>query len=287
MTVLNSNGWDRQTRRPSIQVPDGAWDTHFHVYGKGLATTDRTYDPPAAGLDDILRVHDALGIARGVVVQPTVYGTDHTQLCEVLRLSRGRFRGIAIVNDSVCDSSLMELARSGVCGARFNFLAQLGFAISQEEFERSTRRIAELGWITVVHGTAQELMDRATWLEDVATPVVIDHMAHWDLNLDWQRTPTFDFLRRMLDRGNFWMKLSNGDRISRAGRDFHDVIPLAQAFIAAAPERVIWGTDWPHILYRGSVPNDGTLVELCGHYAANAATLQRILVSNPEALFGP
>ena len=227
-----------------------------------------------------------IGIDRGVLVQPTTYGTDHRVLLDALEHGKGRYLGTALVDDTVPDAELERLAQAGVRGARINFLASLGLNWDRARFERTVARIAELGWITIVHGTADELLEREVMLRKVRTPVVIDHLVHWDLARGYAGQKTFDFIRDLLGQGNFWIKLSNGDRISLQGYPYDDTVELAQAFLAAAPDRAIWATDWPHILYRGEVPNDADLIELFFRFAPDADARQKILVDNPATLFG-
>ena len=187
---------------------------------------------------------------------------------------------------TVSDAELERLAAAGVRGARFNFLATLRFDWDRAKFERTVARIAELGWVTLVHGTADELVERMPMLRKVRTPVVIDHMAHWNLERGDASCKPFELFRELLGQGNFWIKLSNGDRISLQGYPYDDTVALAQAFIDAAQERAIWATDWPHIRYRGRVPNDAELVELLFRYVPDAHVRQRVLVENPARLFG-
>ena len=287
--VLSSNSWDRNTRTPKVAPPPNACDCAVHVYGPPGACSlapNRTYEPPEASFDDVRRMHAMIGIDRGVLVQPTTYGTDHRVLLDALERGKGRYLGTALVEDTVLDAELERLARAGVRGARFNFLASLGLNWDRARFERTVARIAELGWITIVHGTADELLEREAMLRKVRTPVVIDHLVHWDLARGYAGQKTFDFIRDLLGQGNFWIKLSNGDRISLQGYPYDDTVELAQAFIAAAPDRAIWATDWPHILYRGKVPNDADLIELLFRFAPDADARQKILVDNPATLFG-
>ncbi len=288
MTVLESNGWDRNTRKPAQMPPPGSWDCAVHVYGPPGSSTlaaSRAYEPPEATFDDVLRVHRTLGIERGVIVQPTAYGSDHSVLLEALVRAGGAYLATGIIDETVSDAELERLGKAGVRGARFNFYSILKQDWTNEKFERQAARIAELGWITVVHGTADELLERETMLRKVRTPLLIDHMCHWDLSKGYAGNPAFEFLCDLLREGNAWMKLSNGDRFSLQGPPYDDVIALARAFIAVAPERMIWATDWPHIMYKGKAPNDAELLELLFRFAPDAALRKAILVDNPARLY--
>ncbi len=282
---LRSNGWDRATRKPGVVVPENACDCAVHVFGASSLDATRVYDPPQASFDDLLRVHRTIGIGRGVIIQNTTFGSDHSVLYEALARGRGRYLGIALVDEQTSDAQLERLIAAGVRGARFNFLSLLRIDWNRRRFERVVARIAELGWITVVHGTADELYDRSDMLAKVPTPLIIDHLAHWDLARPFQGAPAFEFITGMLREGRAWIKLSNGDRISKTGPPFEDTVALAQAYIAANPERAIWATDWPHILYRGTVPNDAELIELMFKFAPDPAIRRKILVDNPGQLF--
>ena len=282
---LHSNGWDRNTRKPNVSVPEHACDCAVHVYGKSTLDPTRVYEPPQATFDEVLRVHQTLGIGRCVIVQNTTYVNDHTVLYDALARGQGRYLGIALVDEHTSDAEFERLIAAGVRGARFNFLAILRMDWNRRRFERVVARIAELGWITVVHGTADELHQRAEMLAKVPTPLIIDHMAHWDLGRPFHGDPAFEFITGLMKEGRAWIKLSNGDRISRTGPPFEDTVPLAQAYIAANPDRAIWASDWPHILYRGTVPNDAELIELMFRFAPDPATRQKILVDNPALLF--
>jgi len=287
--ALSSNSWDRSTRRPNVAAPPNACDCAVHVFGSpgsSPLSPTRSYEPPQASFEDVRRVHATIGIDRGVLVQPTPYRTDHRVLLDALRAGKGRYLGIALVDDTVSDAELERLAAAGVRGARFNFLATLRFDWDRAKFERTVARIAELGWVTLVHGTADELVERMPMLRKVRTPVVIDHMAHWNLERGDASCKPFELFRELLGQGNFWIKLSNGDRISLQGYPYDDTVALAQAFIDAAQERAIWATDWPHIRYRGRVPNDAELVELLFRYVPDAHVRQKVLVDNPARLFG-
>lgn len=286
--MLQSNGWDRNTRKPAVTLPPDACDCAVHVYGasSSLAPT-RTYEPPDANFEDVRRVHRTLGIGRGVLVQPTTYGTDHGVLLEALARAEGRYLATGLIDETVSDAELDRLAQAGVRGARFNFLSTLRLDWNRTRFERQVARIARLGWITLVHGTADELLEREDMLRRLRTPLVIDHLAHWDLSRKREAQKAFDFLCELLREGNTWMKLSNGDRYSLQGPPWDDMVDIAQAFIAAAPNRAIWATDWPHILYKAQVvPNDAELVELLYRYAPDPSVRHKILVDNPAELFG-
>jgi predicted TIM-barrel fold metal-dependent hydrolase len=280
--------WNRNTRKPQVTLPANACDCAVHVYGGPRASPlspTRAYDPPAAGIDDVRRVHSLLGIERAVIIQPTVYGTDHRVMLDALKRDPDRYRGIALVDDTVSDEQLQALHRAGVRSARFNFLSSLNFQWDPAKINRTFSRIGRLGWAVSVHGTIDELMDRYDLLKGVRHSIIVDHMAHWELSTGTS-SRGYDFLRARLQEGNWWIKLSNGDRISRTGAPYEDTVDFVQSLIAIQPDRMIWGTDWPHVLYDGTTPNDADLVELFFRYVPDSSLRQKILVDNPARLFG-
>jgi len=287
--LLESNGWDRKTRQPSRIPPSGSCDTAVHIYGRpgsSRLSPNRTYEPPEALLEDLENVHNTLGISRAVLIQPTIYDDDHSVLLSALAHDSSRYRGVALVDEQTSDDTLVSWNRSGVRGARFNFLSSLNIDWNPRKFKACVDRTTALGWVTLVHGTVDELLDRADMLLQVNGPVVVDHMAHWNIVDDPVGGLKHRRLCELLQTPNFWIKLSNGDRFSHVGVPFDDVVALGESFASLVPDRAIWATDWPHILYKGNVPNDADLLELLYRYAPDDKVLERILVSNPKKLFG-
>ncbi|MSQ73726.1 MAG: 2-pyrone-4,6-dicarboxylate hydrolase [Betaproteobacteria bacterium] len=288
LPVLHNDGWDRQIRKPEVPLlPAGACDCAVHVYGPPQASAldaARRYEPPRATVDDLIRLHDTLGISRTVLIQPTSYGADHGVLLDALARGKGRFLATGLIDDDTTDAEMTRLGEAGVRGARFNWLGRTVW--DRPRFERAVARLAAHGWIALVHGTADEMLERREMLLNVRVPVVIDHMLHWDLARSHGSGEHIDFVLDLLGRGNFWMKLSNADRISREDAGFNDTQGLTRRFIEAAPDRAIWATDWPHVLYRKPrVPNDAELVELFFRTVPEPSLRQKILVDNPAALF--
>jgi 2-pyrone-4,6-dicarboxylate lactonase len=274
--------FDPNTRTPDPLPPRGSYDTQVHIYGdpeRYPGRSGRSYDPPRAGFDDVLRMHRALGVDHGVIVQPTTYGTDHRLLLDTLAISKD-YRGVAIVDDTLSDKDLLRLHEAGVRGARFNFVKHLQIVPSTESFRRSIARIQELGWFAKIYA---DLLEHEQLLRSLTLPVVIDHMGRVDISLGLKQ-PTCAFILDMLKNHGWWIMISNGDRWSRQGPPWDDVIPFAEAFVEAAPERTIWGTDWPHIQYRRQMANDADLLELLYRSAPDVVLRQKILVDNPARL---
>ena len=281
---------DPDPRTPDTRLPPSTVDTQIHIFGPAERyplKPDALYAPHLLGLDDAEAMHRALGIERGVLVSPTVYGTDNRCMLDALRHAQaGRWRGIAVIGDQTTERELDEMNELGVRGARCNFASFLNMAPDEELFRRTVERIARLGWHVVLHVMAEDLIAHESLFREVRIPVVVDHMAHLDLDNE-AGGRAFDLLLELVGQDNWWIKLSNGDRISNAGPPYDDVVAVGRALAEAAPGRAIWGTDWPHVLYRKEwMVNDGDLVDLLARYVPNEAARNRILVDNPQELYG-
>ncbi len=281
---------DPDPRTPDTKLPPGAIDTQIHVFGPAERfplKPDALYAPHLLDLDDAEAMHRALGIERGVLVSPTVYGTDNRCMLDALRHAQaGRWRGIAVIGDQTTERELGEMNELGVRGARCNFASFLNMAPDEGLFRRTVERIARLDWHVVLHVMAEDLIAHESLFREVRIPVVVDHMAHLDLDNE-AGGRAFDLLLELVGQDNWWIKLSNGDRISNAGPPYDDVVAVGRALAEAAPGRAIWGTDWPHVLYRKEwMVNDGDLVDLLARYVPDEATRNRILVDNPRELYG-
>ena len=276
------------TRAPATPPPPGSCDCQVHVFGnpeKYPLRPGGAYVPPAdATLEEARRMHRALGIERGVIVQSTVHGTDHRILLDALEAQPG-YRGVALIDSSVSDLELQRLHDAGVRAARFNFWKRLNIVPSPAEFRRALERIAPFGWHAKIHAVDEEWLGLRDLLGEARVPIVIDHLGHIDVGKGLAN-PAFRMLVDFLRNENCWMLLSNGDRISSTDRAWEDVIPFARRFIEAAPDRTIWCTDWPHVLYDKRMPDDAELLELLYAFAPSAEQRQRILVDNPARLFG-
>lgn len=249
--------------------------------------TNPLYEAPLAPLADAAKMHARLGFERVVVVQATVYTTDHRLLLDTLtELTRARARGVAIIDDSVSNSELERLDRAGVRAVRFNFQKRLGLVPTTEAFRRSVSRIKELGWFVKIFAGPRELPDIYDEIERCDVPVVIDHMGR--LNAGQGIDPSgLRLVLRMLERDDRWVMLSNGHRSSAQGYPWDDVVALGRALYRIAPERCIWGSDWPHVgSLGGPMPDDADLLALLQRYLPDPAALEQVLVRNPERLFG-
>ena len=287
---------DPNTRKPSFTPPPNSCDTHFHIFGPPeqfpFAPT-RQYTPPAAPLEHYLQMTAIIGIARGVVVQPSVHGLDNTVTLEAIQRSNGRFLGVARIDDKGPKDDLQRLKDAGIRGVRFNLLDRPQGNVKLDVFDRAVERAAGLGWSVDLHVDPKNLLEQEKRIRALPTAVVIDHMARVN-PAEGLDQPAFQLLLDLLKDQKFWVKVTGADKLCRSdahsyfGLPFVDVIPFARALIAAAPSRIIWGTDWPHSnnFAPGKTPNDGDLVDLLAEFTPDEATRRKILVDNPAALYG-
>jgi predicted TIM-barrel fold metal-dependent hydrolase len=230
-------------------------------------------------------MHRILGLERGVIVQSTAYGLDHRAVLDALAEGGKNYRGVGVINDTVSDAELKRLHNAGVRGARFNFYKAVNFAPSIEAFSHSIPRIQELGWFAKLHLGAGDLIEYDSLFKNLKLNVVIDHMGRPDMALGL-KDPNVLKVVELLKTGNWWIMISNGHKQSKTGFPWNDAIPIARAYIESAPDRVLWGSDWPHPLSTEKVPNDADLLELLYRYAPDEGERKRILVDNPANLFG-
>jgi 2-pyrone-4,6-dicarboxylate lactonase len=267
--------------------PPGACDAHCHIFGPAARfpfAPERSYTPPDAGIEDFERLQARLGLSRAVFVQASCHGTDNAAMLDALRRGAGRYAGVAMIDESITDADLAQLHEAGARATRFNFVAHLGGAPDLDRFWRIVDRVAPLGWHIVMHFDAQDLPAHAELLQRMPCPYVIDHMARVDATAGVDQAPFVALLGLLRDE-RCWVKVSGAERLTADGSPpYHDVVPYARALIAAAPDRVLWGTDWPHPNVR-HMPDDGDLVDLLAQFAPDEATRHRILVDNPQRLY--
>jgi len=273
---------------PKIKPPPKACDTQFHVFGPAAMfrfRDDRKYDPPDATVEDAMRMHELIGIARGVIVHPSIHGLDMRPTLYALEKARGRYRGVAVINDTIAEAELERMHVAGIRGIRFNFVRFLGGPPDMKVFERALDKVAPLGWHLVVHVDGNDLMEHAAMLRKLSMPLIIDHMGHVDVTAGFDQKP-FRLMLDMMKDGNTFVKIATGDRESKTGYPWDDVVPYGARVVETAPERVIWGTDWPHPQYKGPMPDEGKQFELFCRMAPDEKAREQILVKNPETLYG-
>jgi predicted TIM-barrel fold metal-dependent hydrolase len=277
-------------------VPPNSCDTHFHIFGPPETfpfVSTHEYTPPAAPLEHYLKMIDIIGVQRAVVVQPSVHGLDNSATLDAIANSKGRFRGVARIDDKTSRDALRGLNEKGVRGVRFNLLDRPRGNVQLDVLDRCVEHIAELNWSLDLHIDMKNLLAAEQRIRRCPVPVVIDHIARVKPDEGLQQ-PGFQLLLELLRLKHVWVKVSGADKIcntrvhSYYGLPFVEVIPFAHAVIAAAPDRVIWGTDWPHSnnFAPGHTPNDGDLVDLLAEFAPDERLRKKILVDNAAALYG-
>jgi 2-pyrone-4,6-dicarboxylate lactonase len=283
--------WEPQPSKPAYRLPAGAVDAHCHVFGPGRRfpyAPERKYTPCDASREQLLALRRHLGFARNVVVQATCHGADNRALVDALTHSQGTMRGVATVGPDVTDAELEALHAAGVRGVRFNFVKRLVDSPPREPLAEIATRIAPLGWHVVIYFEARDLPEFYDFFTSLPTIVVVDHMGRPDVGKPLDG-PEFGLFLRLLDEHeNFWSKVSCPERLSRLGPpSYADVIPFARRVVEMFPEKVLWGTDWPHPNMRSHMPDDGKLVDFIPKIAVTPELAEKLLVANPVRLYWP
>lgn len=285
--------WDKNPRMPVPAPPAGSCDCQFHIYGDPAVFPPRANAPyppiTSASFGEAQRMHQAIGFARGVIVHSAIYGSDHRLLLHALESlgDRNRYRGIGILDDKVSDAELERLNAAGVRGARFNFIRFFAMEQREAEVRRAMARLRELGWHARLHVNGEDLLQNSALLRSIKDiPMVIDHFGHVGFEGGMDR-PVIRWVLDTLKHENWWVMISNGNRDSKMEASWDDAVPYGKAFIEAAPDRIVWGSDWPHPQWTKRMMNDAEEVELLYRYVDNDAALrQKILVANPARLHG-
>ncbi|HGK7304461.1 MULTISPECIES: amidohydrolase family protein [Stenotrophomonas] len=275
--------------RPTFVPPPGAVDAHCHVFGPGDVfpyAPERKYTPCDAGKAQLFALRDFLGFSRNVIVQATCHGADNRALVDALQASGGLARGVATVRDTVSDEELQQLHAAGVRGVRFNFVRRLVDPKPDAYYHAIIDRIAPLGWHVVVYFEAADLAERWKFFTSLPTTVVVDHMGRPDVSQPVEGPEFQRFVQLMAEHGNVWSKVSCPERLSRVGPPgYADVVPFARHLVERFPDRVLWGTDWPHPNMKDHMPDDGHLVDVIPHIAPTLELQQKLLVDNPMRLY--
>jgi len=279
-------GPEPHTRKPGLAFPRGTCDCHAHVFGpqeRFPYAASRGYTPPDAPTADYVRMLRTIGCERAVLVQPSVYGTDNRCLVQALDSGAFEFRGVAVIDDATGDDELEAMHRAGVRGVRLN-LATRGSTVDLGAAPRIAARIAALGWHLQFYLDVRRLPDVDRELTRLPVDIVIDHFGHVAA-ADGVEAPGFQTLLRLARHERCWFKLIGPYRISSRPPRFADTVPLARALVAAAPDRCVWGTDWPHP-NTAYMPNDGDLADLVADWLPDEALRTRVLRDNPARLYG-
>ena len=272
--------------KPKYTPPPRACDGHCHIFGPASRfpyAPDRRYTLQDAGRETLAALHRHLGLERAILVQASCHGTDNNAMLDALEWSKGRWRGVAMVKKDVTDLELTTLHEAGVRGVRFNFVAHLGGAPDLKNVQAVIARVTPLGWHIQLHLDAEDIETYRDFLKSLRVPFIIDHMGRVEAKHGLDQKP-FRHLLELMKNELAWVKVSGPERVSSAGKPFHDAMPFARALIAAAPDRVLWGTDFPHPNVKW-MPNDGELVDLFAATVQDDSTRKKILVDNPARLY--
>jgi 2-pyrone-4,6-dicarboxylate lactonase len=277
--------------KPVFVPPPGAVDAHCHVFGPGDIfpyAPERKYTPCDAPKEKLWALRDYLGFSRNVIVQATCHGADNRALVDALQASHGLARGVATVKRTVTYDELAALHEAGVRGVRFNFVKRLVDALPRDELVEIAERIKAFGWHIVIYFEAQELPELYDFFTALPGIIVVDHMGRPDVSKPLDG-PEFElFVRLMREHNNFWSKVTCPERLSKLGPPgYADVIPFARRIVEEFPDRVLWGTDWPHPNMTTHAPDDGGLVDYIPLIAPAAELQRKLLVDNPMRLYWP
>jgi 2-pyrone-4,6-dicarboxylate lactonase len=277
--------------KPVFVAPPGAVDAHCHVFGPGDVfpyAPERKYTPCDGPKEKLWALRDHLGFSRNVIVQATCHGSDNRALVDALQDAKGLARGVATVRAEISDEELQILHQAGVRGVRFNFVKRLVDKLPFDSLESISARIAQLGWHIVIYFEGQELPEFYDFFTSLPTTVVVDHMGRPDVSKAVDGGEFELFLRLLRENENFWAKVSCPERLTqKQSYSYDDVVPFAQKVVESFPDRVLWGTDWPHPNMKSHTPDEGMLVDFIPRIAATAELQKKLLVENPMRLYWP
>jgi predicted TIM-barrel fold metal-dependent hydrolase len=288
---------DRAPRAPRTAFPTGACDTHAHICGPATLfpyADERVYTPPDSTLDDYLHLLKALGIGRAVLVQPSVYGTDNRALLDALGRHERGLRGVAVVDFDVKAEDIRALDAAGIRGVRFNLVDRHGErnVVPLDEVRKLAATIAPFGWHLEFLVNVDEAPGFAAAVADLPVDIAVGHLGYPKSGAGAfaqtaAKAASLESFLRLFEKGRCWVKLTGPYRISTApDLPYPDVTPLAQRLAQVNPQRLIWGTDWPHVMNKKPMPNDGDLSDLIAAWLPDAALRERVLVANPAKLYG-
>ena len=283
---------DFNPRRPKrLRLPAFACDCHAHILGPAAHyaySSARVYTPPDCLLPDYRHMLKTLGVERAVLVQPSVYGTDNTVMLEAMKTDPARMRGVAVVPDDIAESELKRMHDAGVRGVRVNIVDvkdRKPGTLPLDALKKLGQRVKPFGWHMEFLMHVDEFADFDRAFADFPVDVVLGHLGYMRSDKGIA-APGFQALLRLVKRGKCWVKLTGPMRISTTTLPYSDVTPFARALTAANPERIVWGTDWPHVIIKGAMPNDGDLADLLSDWVPDAGLREQVLVKNPARLYG-
>ena len=282
--VPNSSG----TAAAKLKAPANACDCHMHIYDPARfpMPPSQRVAPTNATVTEYRLLHRRTGTTRVIVVHPRNYAIDNRVTVDAIKQLAPNARGVAVLHPTVTDAELKALNEAGIRGIRFSLGDPATAAVTPDMVEPLARRVADLGWHVQFNVGGDQIVALADVLRRLPTPMVFDHLANpGPAGIDH---PSHAIVRSLIDRGRTWVKLSGAYSNSRGGPPYQDATRIAQAFVKAAPERLVWGSDWPHpgVVAVADKPDDALLFDLLSVWAPDEATRNRILVQNPETLYG-
>lgn len=292
--VIDANGrvrsWHADPSKPRYSPPPGAVDAHCHVFGPAPDfpfSAKAKYRPQDAGPEALFALRERLGFERNVIVQASCHGTDNSATLNAIARSNGTCRGVAVVDPAISDAELDRLHAGGIRGVRFNFLKRLVDDAPKDKFLDVAHRIGRLGWHVVIYFEADFLDEMRPFLASIPTPIVIDHMGRPDVSQGPDGDQMRAFRNLLGSRADIWTKVTCPDRLDPVGPPYADFVCSVRALVEAYPDRVLWGTDWPHPNMEKVLPDDGLLVDVIPRIAVTVELQRKLLVDNPMRLYWP
>lgn len=280
--------WVDNPSRPHWTPPPGAIDAHVHVFGPEAQfpfSPKAKYHPEDATPEMLFALRDFLGFSRNVIVQASCHGTDNRATLNGIARSNGRARGVAVVDPDISEEALKQLHDGGIRGVRFNFVKRLVDHSPKDKFLEIAKKIEPLGWHVIVYFEADILEELAPFLASIPTVVVVDHLGRPDIAQGPAGADITRFKRLLDANPHIWAKVSGAERLSPMGPPFDDFVEVIRPVVEHYPDRVIWGSDWPHPNMEHRIPDDGTLVDVLPRIAPTEELQRKLLIDNPERLY--
>lgn len=274
--------------KPQFAVPPGAVDAHCHVFGPNNIfpySPKRKYTPCDAPKETLFALRDYLGFSKNVIVQASCHGTDNSALVDALKSAGDLARGVAVISENITLDELADLNAAGVRAVRFNFVKRLVDTTPKQVFRNIADKIRPFGWHIVVYFEAPDMDEIVPFLIELDATIVIDHMGRPEVAEGVEGKSFQKFIKMMENNPNFWTKVSCPERLTLTPPDYSDVVPFARTLVEMFPERVLWGTDWPHPNMKSHTPDDGKLVDVIPKIAPTKALQKMLLIDNPNRLY--